>query len=362
MKKFFSVLLICALFASALIPVSAADGELLIEVNFLTDEFITVHTMNLNTYDFSEKFDLSNVTPDTFMIQKNTACTNTVWEDCVWYIENSGYYVTEDTKYTVYFEVASPHSGKYSGIPIIREGDEFGLYAMLWGSFSDNGDNKDSDGNYWSEARYVYNYGEMKYQLGTGYNSNNLSYFHPAFQVDSITDNCKTEITEAKFATLKFEYNGLYITTFYLDDLNNWVRLENDGYPMEYITEYGSEIILGTYSRNQERHNIIRNIKLLQGTGLSYTEIQNAQQTSEPKPPKPETAAATTAAPVPTQAPTEAPVVTDAPTAAPVATNAPEATATEAVSEKKGCGSAVVFLPVTAALTVGCVVLRKKKH
>lgn len=366
MKKILSAVLTAVLLTSMILPlgVHAADGELLIEVDFLADTFRTVHTMVPNDNQFGDKFDFSAVTSDTLMIQKKAGCTTEVWEDPMWYVEDSGYYLTDDTKYTMVFEVASPHSTKYSGIALVHENDGYDSYDMMWGAFSDNGDNKDGDGNRWSEVRYVYNYGEMKYLLGSGYNSNSLSYFHPALQTEVISDSCTSSaVTEAKFCTMKVEFNGRKITTFYLDASNNWVLLENDGNAMEYEAEFGSEIVLGVYARNQERHNIIRNLKLLQGTGLSYTDILTAKQTSEPKPAKPETEEPTTAAPAPTEAPTTASEPAEQPTESPAQSdeNKTDPADSEKGKESKGCKGSVVFVPVLFALAAGTVAVRRKR-
>ena len=369
MKKIITAVVICAMLVTMFIPttVMAKDGDLLIDVDFRNDTFKTVHALTEETFGFDQKFDLSTVTSDTLLFQKSAEATATTWKEPMFYFEDTGYYLTETSKYTMYFEVATPHNTKYSGIPLLHEIDgDYDYYIMMWGAYSDNGDNKDSDGKQWSEFRIVYNYGEDKYRLGTGYNSKNLGFYHPALATESIiTDNCtSTAISEVQFATMKVEFDGLIAHFFYLDETGNFVRVESDGEPIEYISVVGAELILGTYARDEERHNIIKNMKLLQGTGLTLTDIMTAPQTTDPKPPKPEV---TTAAPTTTAAPattTAAPATT---TAAPATTTAAPATTTAAPADttaaaEGGCGSFMVFLPVTLVTTAVAVFVTRKKR
>lgn len=375
MKKIITAVVICAMLVTMFIPatVSAKDGDLLIDVDFRNDTFKTVHALTEETFGFEKKFDLSTVTSDTLLFQKNAEADDAAWKEPMFYMEETGYYLTETSKYTMYFEIATPHNTKYSGVPLIHEVDgDYDYYIMMWGAFSDNGDNKDSDGKQWSEFRIVYNYGEDKYRLGTGYNSKNLTFYHPALATETIpTDNCtSTPISEVKFATMKVEFEGLIAHFFYLDETGNFVRLETDGEPIEYISVVGAEVLLGTYARDAERHNIIRNMKLLQGTGLTLTDIMTAPQTTDPKPPKPE---ATTTASTTTEAPATATAVPDTTTEAPAATTAAPADSsvpantTAAPAETTaaaggGCGSFMVFLPVTLVTTAAAVFVTRKKR
>ena len=367
MKKILTSLIIAAMLCAMIIPMTAGaiDGDQLIKVDFLNDKFETVDPYYGSEVKFEEKWDMSKVTSDTLFITKKQDATDEAWKACLWYVEKTGYYVTESTKYTAYFEVASPHSTKYSGVPFLLTEDPedhfYDNYYMYWGHFSDAGDNKDSEGNRWTEMRMTMNYGILDCIVGDGYNSNKLSYIHPAFVTETVSETClATEVTELKFVTMKIEYEGLNVYLFYLDEKGDWIRIENDGAPMCYEADYGSEIVLGTYSRDQERHNIIRNIKLLQGTGLTLAQIQNANQTKDPKPAKP---APLTTEPEVTEAPEETEPETDAPAATdPAPTEGKVITADPGTEEpaKKGCGSFIGIASVMALAAAG--VMIRKKH
>jgi hypothetical protein len=354
--------MVAALFVPAFaVPASAANGELLIKVDWLNDTFRTVNQGTTACSDISEKFDLSRCTSDMFYPVKSPTCT--AWGADFFYVEDTGYYITDDTKYTIYCEVCSVHYNKYSGIPLYHENSEYDSMIMLIGSFSDDGDTSDSAGNRWTELGYAYDYANHASVLGDGYDSTGMMNCHPVLSTETLEpDNCTgTAVTEFKFSTVKVEFDGLDVTTWYLDADRNWHRANSGGTEVTFQAVYGSEIVLGSYNRNNERHNIIRNLRLLQGTGLTYDQIQTAKQTTEPKPERPSDE--TTKAPE-TQAPeTQAPETKAPETQAPE-TQAPEtqAPATEAPKEeKKGCGNFAALLPVLAFSAAGAVAFRRKR-
>ncbi len=343
MKKILTIALFLAMLVSTFVPVfsSASDGELLIAVNWLTDTFRTVNRGATPCQDFNEKFDLSKSTENMlFLVNQN--CNEETWDSDMFYIEDSGYYITEDTKYTVYFEVATPHTHRYSGVPFLNDTSKYGGIIMLMGCFSDNGDTSQGGGN-WTEFGYAVDYANRGSILGEGYNAiDNVMLCHPALSKETLglKDTCSSNaVTSFKFSTLKIEMDGLNVTTWYLDADKKWNRADSLGSEVRYTAERGSEIVLGTYCRNQNRHNVIRNVKLLQGVGMTYDQIWSAQQTSEPKPAKPVSVVTT-----------EEPV-----TQAPEATTAPPEEITTTAAENKGCGSSIVCVPVFAVCTAASV-------
>jgi hypothetical protein len=360
-----AVIMVAALFVPAFtVPASAADGELLIKVNWLTDNFISVNQGTSVCQDFKEKYDLSKCTDDLFFPSKKEGCSSDVWKSDLFYIEETGYYVTDDTKYTIYFEVAAAHNNKYSGVPFLHENTEYDSLIMLAGSFSDDGDVDDPSGNPWTEFCYAYDYAKVDNAIGEGYTGEkDLMYLHPALATETFeADNCTgSPVTEFKFCTLKIEIDGLDVTTWYLDADRKWNKCDSLGSEVTYQAPYGSEIILGSYTRNEQRHNLIRGLRLVQGTGLTYDQILTAKQTTEPKPPRPEIPE--TQAPE-TQAPETKAPETKAPETKAPETQAPgtQAPATEAPKEeKKGCGDFAALLPVVAVAATGTVVFRRKR-
>ncbi len=372
MKKILTFALILTMIVSMFVPMSAsaADGELLIAVNWLTDKLETVNQGSSSCQDINEKFDLSKCTADMFFPLRKGTENDATWKSDFFYVEHSGYYITNDTKYTIYCEIASPHLTRYSGIPMLHENSAYQSYIMLMGHFSDYGDTVTDGDVRWTEFAYAYDYANRDSRVGEGYdNDETVMACHPALSVEDLgsqgfTDICgdgddMTPVTEFKFSTIKIEFDGLSVTTWYLDADKNWQRADSFGSEVTYDAEFGSEIILGTYTRNQMRHNVMRNLKLLQGTGLTYDQIWTAKQTTDPKPAKP---ADPTTAPVTTKAPvvTTAAPDTDAPTEAVATTAAPEADTT-AASESKGCASAVAFVPVIALAAAGAFISRRKR-
>jgi len=365
MKRTLAIVLLLAITAAMFIPVpaSAKDGELLIAVDFLNDTFRTINNSNYPDVQFTDKFDLSNSTSTTLMPSKKADCTTDAWNADLAYIEDSGYYITEETKYTIYFEVAAAHNNKYSAVPFLCDTtDGFDSISMLFGAFSDDGDNSDGEGGKWTETAYAYDYAKIDHILGVGYNSKKLMYSHPALTTEILAaDTCKeTEITEYKFSTWKIELDGLNVTSYYLNAEGAWVKNKNttDNCDVEYTANWGSQIILGTYSRNEERHNVIRNIKLFQGVGMTAVQMEIAEKTTEPKPAKPETTAAeTTKAPETTKK--ETTTTAPATTKAPDTTKAPETT--KAAETKSGCGSVAAIGVAVIVSVLGCAIIRKKQ-
>ena len=127
MKKTLTVLLIAAMLFSMLIPLSAsaADGELLIAVNWTSDTFRTVNQGSSACQDFLQKYDLSKSTSDMLFMTMKEGCDDATKSSDMFYIEDTGYYITNDTKYTIYFEVASVHNNKYSGVPFLHENSDY---------------------------------------------------------------------------------------------------------------------------------------------------------------------------------------------------------------------------------------------
>ena len=329
--------------------VSAADGELLVAVNWLNDPLKTVNMGATACQDFNEKFDLSKSTEDLlFLINQN--CSDAVWDSDMFYIEDSGYYITNDTKFTVYFEVATPHGSRYSGVPFLHDTSKYGGYIMLMGCFSDNGDTK-SNGGKWTEFAYSIDYANRGSILGEGYDDlETVMLCHPALKSEALgaKDTCSNKaVVTFKFSTIKIEIDGLSVTTWYLDADKNWQRADSFGREVRYTAEFGSEIVLGTYCRNQNRHNIMRNVKLLQGVGLSYDQVWSAKQTTEPKPAKP-------ALPETTEDPLFQ-------TSEDTGGNYEPEVTTTSQNSNKGCSSSVAFLPVVA-LTAACLLAIRKKR
>ena len=182
MKKTLIFVLLLALMASLFVPFSASakDGELLIAVNFLTDTFHTENRKTAVEYNYSDKYDLSQSTSSMLFATKKEGVDTDTWNADLHYVEDTGYYVTNDTKYTIYFEAASAHYNKWSGVTFLRDPNLYNALIILMGAYSDDGDNKDADGNRWSELLYAYDYGKVDYALGSGYNSKTLMQFHPA--------------------------------------------------------------------------------------------------------------------------------------------------------------------------------------
>jgi hypothetical protein len=374
MKKFLTFALIATLVAALFVPVfsvpaQAADGELLIAVNWLTDPLYTLNVGTGVCQDFKEKYDLSKCTADMlFPIPKTTDSAINKTDLC--YVEDSGYYITDNTKYTIYFEAASPHLTRYSGITMYRENNEYGSIIMLYGHFSEYGDTYEDDGTRYTELGYAYDFSARKNNIGDGYDDKeSIMLCHPALSTEDLgsqglVDTCKDgePVSEFKFSTIKIEFDGLNITTWYLDADRNWHKADSYGSEVTLQAPWGSEILLGVECRDHlERHNICRNLKLLQGTGLTYDQIWTAKQTTEPKPPKP--VAAESTAPE-TKAPETKAPETKAPETKAPETQAPEtqAPATEAPKEeKKGCGDFAALLPVVAVAATGTVVFRRKR-
>ncbi len=69
---------------------SAADGELLIAVNWLADAFRTVNQGTANWNNCLDKFDISKSTSDMLFMTKKADCPSDVWSADVFYIEDTG--------------------------------------------------------------------------------------------------------------------------------------------------------------------------------------------------------------------------------------------------------------------------------
>jgi hypothetical protein len=372
MKKTVLFVLLAAMLAVAVVPanVSAKDGELLVQVDFLKDTFVTYNQETDTVTDFKAKFDLSNSTANMLMPMKKAGVSDTVWNAALSYVEHTGYYVTEDTKYTIYFEVGDVHHGKWFGIPLLYE---FGNQSviMIGGAMADNGEFDDETaGTKYSQVVIAYDRPDTAHNVGEGYNEHGWLFYHPAITTDVLVvpDTCDAEetITEALFTTIKVEIFGTSIIPYYLNASNEFVKMSE---VFTYDTEFGAEIILGTYAREGMRHNVLRNVKLLQGTGLTLADITTAKQTTEPKPARPE--AQTTAAPV-TQAPeTQAPDTQAPDTQAPESqapetqapgTQAPATQAPETEPAKKGCAGALALMPVAVSAAFGVFAYRRRRH
>ncbi len=372
MKKALTILMLASMIAMLILPtgVSAKDGELLHQVDFLKDTFETLAPESGVDYKFDQKFDLSNSTSNMLVPVKKAGVSDDVWNAPMSYFTRTGYYVTDETKYTVYFEVGDVHHGKWFGIPFLYEFNNRST-IMIGGAMADNGEFDDAEtGTKYSQVVIAYDRPDTAHNVGEGYNEHGWLFYHPAITLDALTapDTCDEAetINEALFTTVKLEIEGRKVTPYYLDASNEFVKMSDT---FEYETEFGAELVLGTYSREGMRHNVMRNVKLLQGVGLTLGDISVARQTTEPKPDRP--VEQTTEAPVTSAPETDAPPADSTPAgdtavaSEPQDTDAPEPVQTqpqtEAPAEKKGCGgfSAVPAAAVLAALALAGV--RKKR-
>lgn len=370
MKKAAVFFLLVAMIATMIIPagISAKDGELLYQVDFLKDTFETIARESGIDYKFDQKFDLSNSTSDMLVPVKKAGVSDAIWDAPMSYITRTGYYVTDDTKYTVYFEVGDVHHGRWFGIPFIYEFNN-GSTIMIGGAMADNGEFDDAEtGTKFSQIVIAYDRPDTAHNVGEGYNEHGWLFYHPAITTDAliVPDNCDPDetVNEAQFTTIKIEIDGRRVTPYYLDAAGTFVKMSDT---FEYDTEIGSEIVLGTYSREGMRHNIVRNVKLLQGTGLNMGNIISAPKTTDPKPPKPEPAATTaeqTTANQETEAsPSDSDEASGSETAAPVASDTVPQTQEQTQPQnveggKKGCGS---FAAAPAFIAAAALVFFRKK-
>ncbi len=312
MKKAIVFVILLAMAAALFVPVtaSAKKGDLLFKVDWIADKdkFVTVDYWKGKTVKFEEKYDLSNSTSDLLLPVKSTGDK----DGQLCYFEETGYKISANTNYTIYFEAASPHHTKYSGIVIMREPGDFDpktdddekgndsipvhkRIVMLSGHYSDEGDTKDANGKRWTETFFCYDRNSCDDTLlGTGYSDDHRLTSHPK-RIDialpaGFNDNCSSinneNATETHpggvfFTAWKVEYKGLDVSAWYLDGQNKWVKADSEGSAVTYTAEDGADIVLGVSCRDgYERHNYCNNLRLVEGVGLSYEEIVNAQPAS----------------------------------------------------------------------------------
>ncbi len=281
MKKVAIFVLTVALLAAMVIPAftSAANAVLLKKVNFLTDTFETVNKESDGTFKFSDKYDLSKSTADALVPIKKDGVSDDNWNAKLSYFTRTGYKISDSTGYTICFEMGVLHGGWF-GVPLAIEKTS-GDILMIGGAMADNGEQTDSaTGTNWSQIVIAHNNPNTSNNVGEGYNEHGWLFYHPKLTTETVaSDNCQGDaVTEAKFSTLKVEFVGKKVVPYYLNDSGEFVKMSDT---FTYEVEEGSEIVLGTFAREQHRHGITRNIYLVEGTGLSLSAIQNAAPASQ---------------------------------------------------------------------------------
>ena len=319
MKKALTIVIALAMVAAMFVPLtaSAKNGDLLFKVDWIADKakFQTVDYWKGTTVKFDEKYDISKSTSD--MIVATASTGNKDGQLC--YFEETGYKLAADKNYTVYFEAASPHHTKYAGIVIMREPKDFNpktddtktgndsipvhkRIVMLSGHYSDEGDTYDSEDKEtrkrWTETFFCYDRNSCDDTLlGTGYDEDHRLTAHPKrldlALPEGFSDGCtdgdpNTQNKTADhpggvfFTAWKVEYKGLDVSAWYLDNDNKWVKATSNGNAVTYTAEAGADIVLGVSCRDgYARHLYCNNLKLVQGVGLTYDQIKNAQPAAE---------------------------------------------------------------------------------
>ncbi len=281
MKKIAVFVLILSILTAMVLPLgsSAAGAVLLKKADFLKDTFESINKESETVYDFTKKFDLSKSTADTLIPVKSATVDDDTWNAALHYVTRTGYTVSAGSSYTVCFEVATVHPGWF-GVPFLIEKSTSDV-LMIGGALADNGETEDSaTGTLYSQAVIARNRPDAQHNVGEGYNEHGWLFYHPLITKEAIPDDsCRDDVVkEAEYTTLKIEISGTSVTPYYLAADGTFVKMSDD---YKYDTEEGSEIVLGAYSREAHRHGIMRNVMLLEGTGLTLDAIKNAAPASQ---------------------------------------------------------------------------------
>jgi len=238
---------IAAVIAALLVltlPMSAfaADGDLLLKVDYTSEEFETINVTDDTEVEFADRFDV--------VIKKNYIKFEQKADDpasgChLWYMYETDLKITDDSHYTYYFEAATPVAGKYDGIAIATNGTD---HYMLYGSFSNNGDNGASD-----------------FRMRV----NNKDKFVTGWADKSAVTTYVEEDSEGYlFTSVKIELDGRRGKVFWLDENEEWVELSSS-----FTLPEGCVLAAGVYGRDGNRPLIVKNARIIGGVDMSYDDM-----------------------------------------------------------------------------------------
>lgn len=234
-----SALLVLTLPLSAL----AADGDMLLKVDYTSSKFETINITDDTQVEFADRFDMV-VKKD--YIKYEQKADDPASHAHLWYMYETDMEITADTKYTYYFEAATPTAGKYDGVALATNGtDRF----MLYGSFSNNGDTGASD--FRIRVNNKDDWGDTQWKDQT-----------------TVKTNVVEDSEGYLFTTIKVELNGLDGKVFWLDENDEWVEVASS-----FVLPEGCVLAVGVYGRDGNRPLIVKNTKIIEGVDMSIDEI-----------------------------------------------------------------------------------------